>query len=234
MGSTLSLSESVSGGVWTSATTSVATISATGVVTPVAVGSTTISYAVTNICNTGYATTVVNVEAPAGSITGPDTVCEGASIILSTNPTGGDWASSNATIASVTTAGSVTGMSPGLASITYSLTNSCGTTTSTYMVHVFSTGYCDSMTAVPSIVGQTNQVTVFPNPSTGAFNMLISSANSENAAITVSNVVGQKVKEMTVTTNNEVNVDLGNASGIYLIHVHTTHSDTDTKVSIIK
>lgn len=59
IGSTITLSNTTSGGTWSSATPSVATISNTGVVTPVASGTSVISYSITNSC--GTTTKTVNV-----------------------------------------------------------------------------------------------------------------------------------------------------------------------------
>ena len=62
-GFTTSLSNSVSGGTWSSSNPAVATISASGVVTGVAVGTSVISYAVTGCSGLAYATTIVTVTA---------------------------------------------------------------------------------------------------------------------------------------------------------------------------
>jgi hypothetical protein len=61
-----SLYATVSGGAWSSSNPSVATISSTGVVTGVAAGTTTISYAVSGCGPTVYATYVVTVTTPSG------------------------------------------------------------------------------------------------------------------------------------------------------------------------
>jgi hypothetical protein len=67
-GSTLTLSSTTGGGVWSSSSSSVATIgSATGVVTGVAPGTSTISYAVTSGGCTGYATSVIT-DMNAGTL----------------------------------------------------------------------------------------------------------------------------------------------------------------------
>jgi len=61
----------VSGGVWTSSNPAIASINASGVVTGLVAGTTTISYAVTTSCGTDIATRVVtvNVMAPHTNIT---------------------------------------------------------------------------------------------------------------------------------------------------------------------
>lgn len=62
-GFTTNLYNSVSGGTWSSSNPSVATISASGVVTGVAVGTSVISYAVSGCSGIAYATTTVTVTA---------------------------------------------------------------------------------------------------------------------------------------------------------------------------
>jgi len=62
-GFTTALYNSVSGGTWSSINPAVATISSTGVVTGVAVGTAVISYAVTGCSGLAYATTTITVTA---------------------------------------------------------------------------------------------------------------------------------------------------------------------------
>lgn len=136
-GSTTTLSNATSGGEWTSANTAIATIgSASGIVTGVAAGMDTISYSVTNSCGTVSATKgiTVNPLPNAGTITGPSGVCIGSTITLSNAVTGGVWSSSN-TRASVT-GGVVTGITSGIDTIMYRVTNVCGTATATKIITV--------------------------------------------------------------------------------------------------
>ncbi len=77
----------------------------------------------------------VNVHAVphTSGITGRDSVCVGATIVLSDTATGGTWASTGG----VTVAGSaVTGIAPGTATVTYTITNDCGTATATKTITV--------------------------------------------------------------------------------------------------
>jgi uncharacterized protein YjdB len=121
---TTTLSSTVTGGTWSSSTTGVATVGSTnGVVSGIAVGTATISYNFQGIITT--TTITVNPLADAGTITGASTVAAGSTITLSNTVSGGTWSSgsSNATVSS---AGVVTGITPGTAMISYSVTNSCG------------------------------------------------------------------------------------------------------------
>lgn len=63
----------------------------------------------------------------AGTISGSSTVCVGASTTLSDTTTGGTWSSSNTSIATIGSTGIVTGISSGTVTISYTVSNSCGT-----------------------------------------------------------------------------------------------------------
>ncbi len=137
-GSTLSLSDAVSGGTWSSTNTSRATVSVSGLVTGLVSGSDTIKYSVTNTCGTATTFTVISVSpgASAGSISGGSTVCAGSTLSLSDATSGGVWSSTNTSIATVNSAGLVTGVASGSDTIKYSVTNTCGTAVATHIITV--------------------------------------------------------------------------------------------------
>ncbi len=146
-GQTRALSNTVSGGVWSVANPAFATVDpTTGVVTGVAVGTTVVSYSIGTCFVTQPLT--VNLSANAGTISGPVNTCVGGTPIqLSNSAGGGVWSSGNLVIATVTAGGLVTGVSAGSVAISYSVTNSCGTSVATYGVTVSST------TGAGSIIG---------------------------------------------------------------------------------
>ncbi len=126
-GATGTLTSSISGGVWSSSTVTVATINpTTGVVTGVSTGSTTITYTVTGACGAAsdYYTINVNPTITAGSILGTTTAMVGATSGLYCYPTGGTWASSMPSVATVDATGTVTGVSIGTTNIQY-VVNGC-------------------------------------------------------------------------------------------------------------
>jgi len=132
-GATTTLTDAISGGVWSSSATGKATVSTAGVVTGVSAGTVTISYTVTGGCGTATATKAMTVNAApgAGTITGASTVCAGAMTALSNATSGGAWSSGAAGVATVNSSGVVTGVSAGAATISYAVTNSCGTSVAT-------------------------------------------------------------------------------------------------------
>lgn len=118
-GGTRLLSNAISGGVWTCPNIFIATIgSATGVVTGVAAGITTVTYTYPNSC---YVTATVTVIVSPAAITGASSVCAGSTITLSSSP-GGIWTTGSTGIASVgSNTGVVTGIAAGTETITYTV-----------------------------------------------------------------------------------------------------------------
>ena len=134
-GASINLSDIVTGGVWSSSNSNVA-VSGSVVVTGITPGKSTISYIVTNVCGSDTATKTITVmQLPdAGVITGPQGVCTGASITLSDAVSGGVWSSSNTIVA--VSGSSVTGITAGTCTISYTVTNSCGSNTATKAIMV--------------------------------------------------------------------------------------------------
>jgi trimeric autotransporter adhesin len=122
-GNNTTLSSADFGGVWSSSNGSVATVnSATGEVTAVSAGNSTISYMLPTGCVT---TQQITVNALPANITGAAAVCEGQTVNWSNATAGGNWTSDNSGIASVDASGVITGVSEGVTTITYTLPTSC-------------------------------------------------------------------------------------------------------------
>lgn len=124
VGSTSTLSHTISGGTWSSGNTSIATVDAsTGVVTAVASGYATITYQATSSC---FVTASFNSKALPPAITGTPYACVGTTTVLSNTVSGGTWSSSNTATAIIhATSGTLTGMSTGTSAITYKLATGC-------------------------------------------------------------------------------------------------------------
>lgn len=127
VGSEALVADADPGGIWSSSLTGIATVGSTsGVVTGVSAGVTIISYTSALGCGVSMPFTVNPVPAP---ITGPSSICAGTSAALSDATPGGTWSSSDFTIATVTSAGLVTGITPGGVFISYTLPTGCYRTT---------------------------------------------------------------------------------------------------------
>jgi len=119
-GGTTTLTDALTGGSWTSGTTSVATIGiGSGTVTGLIPGTTTITYTSANGC---IITTPVTVNPLPAAISGTASVCVGATTTLTDATSGGTWSSSNTSQATI---GAGTGIASGISSgtpiITYTL-----------------------------------------------------------------------------------------------------------------
>ena len=134
VGSAITLNNTTAGGVWSSSNTAVATIDAvTGQGTAISVGSAVMSYAVTN--NNNCTTTVTKSITVYGNpvlspISGASTVCVGGNASLSNSTIAGVWSSSNTSVVTISSTGQVTGVSSGVATITYTYTNANGCSSS--------------------------------------------------------------------------------------------------------
>ncbi len=125
VGSTINLSDAISGGTWTSLDPTVTVVPASGDVNGILQGTATITYTLPAGC-TAFAAVTVNTTPSA--ISGTMTVCGGLTTALS-DAGGGSWSSSstaNATVDIVT--GIVSGVSAGTATISYTLSTGCNAT----------------------------------------------------------------------------------------------------------
>jgi len=130
-------------------------------------------------------------SANAGSISGDSIVCAGSSVTLTDISTGGVWSVSNhhATISG----GIITGLTPGIDTAIYTVTNACGTAITTFRFSI-------ATTPCPTVLNQlplATPITIVPNPTTG----YISITGITNVNIKVYNTIGQLIKEASNTDN---------------------------------
>ncbi|GAA4463620.1 hypothetical protein GCM10023093_12510 [Nemorincola caseinilytica] len=155
IGATTDLDDATPGGTWSSSTPAVGTVNNTnGIVTGITAGTTTITYH----AGTGNVTAVVTVLAiPApGAITGNAPVCVSNTLSLSNSTPGGVWSSTNTAVGTVNTSGVVTGISAGTTTISYTVTNGCGTGVATVNVTVNAPVAVNPITGTPqACVGST-------------------------------------------------------------------------------
>ncbi len=141
LGKTTILSDTTAGGNLFNANPSVATYttinSASIQVTGVSVGTDKFTYVVTNVygcVDSVSATVLVNSLPSIAQVKGATTACVGKTAQLTDATAGGTWVSANKTIATVNTAGLVSGIKSGTDTIRYSVTNLAGCTDSVYTV----------------------------------------------------------------------------------------------------
>ncbi len=131
------------------------------------VGATSTSYTATtggnytvivnqSLCDsTSLPITVTLDSAYAAPITGSSAVCIGQTTSLSSASIGGVWSSSSAATATVSASGVVTGVSAGTVTITYTVTNGCGSANALYTMTV------NAPTSLPAITGTASVCTGF-------------------------------------------------------------------------
>ena len=218
LGTVDTLTDATAGGAWYSSDPTTALVDTNGYVSGPGEGTATIYYVVTNGCGTDTAREAISLDIPAQPILGATDVCQFTTLILLDPTAGGTWGSSDYLVAPVL-GGIVLGLTPGPATITYSVTNACGTTEASLNVTVLSSSVCGSaVTGAP--IAQPFGLAVYPNPNNGECTARVYTQENEPVVITITDVVGRKLQEYSATTNAEIPVKV-NAPGIYLVTAAT-------------
>jgi len=163
LGSSTTLSNATPGGVWSS---SGASVSSTGVVTGLAVGSGAV---VTYMLPTGcYQVAPVNVFPLPLPIMGTDSVCPGSFVNLSDSTPGGVWGSSDGTIAeAIAFSGRINGLVPGTVTLSYTLISGCYVTMPFRVLTPLPAFLSVSVSPIDSIRCYNTPVTLTANPVNG-------------------------------------------------------------------
>ncbi len=212
-GSTITLADPATGGTWTSISPAIATISATGIVSGAAPGTDSIRYTVTNLCGSSHTVVPITVNPlpHAGTITGQDSVCITNSITVADTAPGGTWTAGNTNI-SVDGTGLVTGLAIGSATISYAVSNSCGTDAALKTVVVY-----DCTTSVHPLQNNAGLIALYPNPMN---DQLFIHAPSSIGKVVIKNMVGQVVVSID-TQNSEQLINTEKLlPGIYFVQVN--------------
>jgi uncharacterized repeat protein (TIGR01451 family) len=240
---TVTLTDLVTGGAWSSGAATIATVSSTGIVTGISSGTVSISYAVSDVCGTAMATKVMTVNPLplAGSISGPSSLCTSTIATLSTTGIGGTWTSGSPGTATVSSGGAVTGVSVGTSAISYIVTNGCGTSVATQIISVNPLPNAGVISGIDSVcVGSVT--TLISTGSAGSWSSsatgiaLISSAGlvtgvsagTTSISYSVSNSCGIDVATATVTVNPMPYAGVISGSGILCESSTTTLSSSIT------
>ncbi len=211
-GEMIQLLDTVAGGIWTSHN-ALATVSVTGLVRGVGAGIDTIFYTVTNFCGVDVAKHVISINPlpDAGLLTGPSNVCIGDTVLISNAATGGilTISNNNATLNGWV----VKGITAGYDTLSYSVTNSCGTATILKQIAIESPPYSGTITGGSGLcVGDTlslNAIVSGGTWSTGSNIVALSgsvivsgiSAGTGIVSYSVTNDCGTTVATHTVTVN---------------------------------
>ncbi len=182
-GSSATLNSTTPAGNWSSNNLPVATINNPGgLLHAVSAGTAIISYTMSGGC---YDTAIVTVTAGPviAAIGGPTSVCTGANMTLTNTTPLGTWTSSDNTKATVSASGMVHGIAAGAVTISYTVTNGCGTAYQLYPITVNLT---------PAAI--TGTFNVCPGSTVSLFNTTLGgtwlSTNTAAATVTATGGVG--------------------------------------------
>jgi uncharacterized protein YjdB len=185
--STAPFTDTVAGGTWSSSNGNAIVGSASGIVTGVTAGTSTIMYTVISGCGSTTATSPVTVNPlpNAGVVSGFSNLCAGSSTPFTNGVAGGTWSSSNANATVGSASGLVTGVTAGTATIIYTVNNGFCTATATKAITV------NAMPASGTISGASNvcvgSSTTLTDAITGGF---WSSSNANATVGTTGTVTG--------------------------------------------
>ncbi len=193
------LTNTSSGGTWSSGLPSVASITSAGVVTAHSQGVTTISY--DNVCAAPATFTLTINEVPA-TISGSSNVCTGSNITLSNTSTGGTWTTGDAIVATVDASGVVNGADQGVTTITYD--NGCGTAATKGI----SVNNAPAAIAGPQILCTTSPDVTLSDLSTGGVWTKTGSAIAVNGTTGVLNAISSGFATVTYSNGCGTNATL--------------------------
>lgn len=190
------------------------------------------------VISDGFASDTTNINVTvdplpnAGVISGIDSVCPGFTQLMSETVSGGIWSTSNFAMSSVTFGGTVKGVTPGRDTIIYTVVNSCGIVSAIFPFTVRS--YIACHTGVANMNLSAEGMNVYPNPSSGTFTLNIQTTDSDQAIISIQNVLSVRVQNFSVPCNQPVSLNVNLPSGIYLVNAVTPHMQWSSKIVINK
>jgi hypothetical protein len=216
-GTSITLMETTSGGVWSSGCGCVYV--AGGIVRGLSGGTATITYSIVNGCGSATSTYAVTVDPlpNPGYILGQDHACQGFTIIMADNISGGTWSSVDSSIASIAISGIVSGVGAGSTFIVYTTTNACGKSTVKYPFTVLPSSECISEVLSP--ITTSEETIIYPNPATTE---LIIASNEKISNVIITNMFGQKI-HANYYNDKLVHLDITKLPlGIYFVKVNNS------------
>ncbi len=227
-GSAITLASSVAGTYWVSSDVPVATVGATnGIVVGTFPGYVTIFNIFRNSCGadtTSFPLFVKQLHPNPGTVNGSGALCVGDIhyLLIYGADYAGDWASSDPSVCTIETDGTLTAIAAGTCTVSYVLHNSCGgSAVATMPVIVYSTATC--ATSISSITEQLGEYAVYPNPNNGSFTLqyarMGASAITHYRILTLNGLVVQQGILAAAEDKASITLDKANPSGLYLLQI---------------
>jgi len=244
VGSSIQLSNTTSGGVWSSYNNR-GTINVSGMYSGVNAGTGDIRYTVTNASGcSAYVSKSITVNTIPGipSISyAPGTVnpqsgaagsyCTNRTFTVVGSPSGGVWSKTG--VISVTTPAGVvsTGNTPGAASLTYTYTNGNGCSNSRTIASNVVTCAFRGMNIDAQEALTTNNYSIYPNPAK-SFISVKADVLIGKGKIVITDLLGKQVKSQSISLgNNTIDISMLN-KGFYLINIISDDSKQIQKLII--
>lgn len=151
VGETVQLSETVPGGTW-AATLWAISITSSGQITAIRTGRDTIKYTVSdgNCSNKAFYTVTIDAVPIAQITTGRPAICVGDTTFVTGIPDGGFWLYSKDKLA--LSGNIITGIAPGVDTISYVFENHCGIDTASTMLRIYPTPQQPTITQNESVL----------------------------------------------------------------------------------
>ncbi len=161
------------------------------------------------------------------AISGASTVAISTPITLTDATTGGIWTSTNTARATVSATGQVRGITVGVDTIKYSITNTCGAATAIKVITVTAGRGENPGTANT----EDDRISIYPNPTSAIINIALPPA-TDRATITLTDLEGRMITQ-TTTTNQLHQLDVSSLPvGTYIIKIITDKQLYTEKVVI--
>jgi len=168
-----------------------------------------------------------------------DTICAGTQVIFtaSVNNDAGtpqyQWQVNNINVGTDTSAYVTDTLHNGdvvTCVLSYIFGDTVTTTSNTYTIYINPHPPCPS--AVVAIPAPSEGLTIFPNPNDGALTLSVTTPTNEQATITITNILGEKIKQFTTTTNVATQVKMEMPEGVYFISATTASGRWNEKVVV--
>jgi len=219
IGSTITLSDTLTHGRWSSSDTVIATIDSFGLIHGKRRDSVLLTYSYYSGCTTREVIYVDSIPVPA-QILGPSEISPCYPVYFMDSVPAGIWSVSNNLVGSIDTDGHFTIRQYGTDTVIYTITSKCGTNFTSFSTTSYS---CEGVKVIR------NNAIIFlqiiPNPNKGFFSTNVRSDKNEPADIMISDLLGRELKKFTTVANRSFDVKLDLRPGVYLISAITARGN---------
>ncbi len=94
--------------------------------------------------------------------------------------------------------------------------------------------YIRSTVGIKNVPESNEKVSIYPNPCTNDFTMNIAAGIVDQAEVSITNNIGQKVQEFSMATNRPKDIQINEPAGLYIINVRTATQVWSGKVLVHK